>query len=317
MTNSKPHVGIGACLVGQPVRYSGDSKRKNSNIEILKSHLSLNSFCPEMAIGMGVPRETIRLVGELGETQLMDSKTQTKDFTDPMKAYAIEVFDKNPQLAGYILVKGSPSCGYERVKRYNSKGNPIASDSMGLFAEGLRKLDPLLPMEEDGRLNDNALRENFIGRVFAYHDWKQLNENTVSHKCLIDFWARYKYKVMTHHIGNYKAIGQLLANAKLLSLAETAGEFIRLLMQSLEAMATRKSHSNVLEHIRGYLKKSLSSADKQELGGLIKQYREGIVPIVVPLTLLKHHFKRHENAYIEKQVFFSLYPEQLGLRNHI
>lgn len=317
MTNNKPLVGISACLIGQPVRYSGDSKRKNHHIEALKSHLNLNSFCPEMAIGMGVPRETIRLVGELSETRLLDSKTQTKDFTEPMQAYAIEVFEKTPQLAGYILVKGSPSCGYERVKRYNSKGNPLASDAMGLFAEGLRKQDPLLPMEEDGRLNDNALRENFIGRVFAYHDWQQFKETAISHKGLIDFWARYKYQVMTHHIGNYKAIGQLLANAKLRSVPDMAQEFIRLLMQSLETMATRKSHSNVLEHIRGYLKKSLNSADKQELGGLIKQYREGDVPIVVPLTLLRHHFKRHANAYIEKQVFFLPYPEQLGLRNYI
>ncbi len=317
MKMKNPVVGIGSCLMGQPVRYSGDSKRKNNHIERLKGHIKLNSFCPEMAIGMGVPRQTVRLVGEIGKTRLMDSKTQTEDFTAPMKAYAAVVIDNNPNLSGYILVKGSPSCGYERVKRYNDLGNMSASDEMGMFAAELHRKDPLLPMEEDGRLNDDVLRENFISRVYAYDRWKKFKAGGVSHKGLLDFWARYKYQVMAHRISSYKTIGQLLANANGQTIEIVAEEFISLLMQSLKALATRKSHANVLEHIRGYLKKKLDANDKAELGALITQYRDGIVPLVVPLTLLRHHFKRHQNPYIEKQVFLLPYPEELSLRNRI
>lgn len=317
MSSNKPIVGIGACLVGQPVRYNGESKRKNAHIESLKGHLTLSSFCPEVAIGMGVPREPIRLVGELGNLRLLDSDTQTEDFTDPMKSYAATVHKNNPDMTGYILVKGSPSCGYERVKRYNEKGNPIKSDAMGLFAAELHKQDPLLPMEEDGRLNDHRLRENFVNRVFAYHEWKQLVSGEVTHSVLLQFWVRYKYQVMAHHIASYKSIGQLLANHEGLTVEEMADQFISLLMNALNKMATRRSHSNVLEHIRGYLKKQLSADDKKELGEIIDQYRDGIVPLIVPLTILRHHFKNHQNSYVDQQRFLSPYPEQLSLRNHL
>lgn len=317
MLIGEPAVGIGACLVGQPVRYNGESKRKNAYIESLKNHLNLSAFCPEMAIGMGVPREPIRLVGELGNLRLLDSDTQTEDFTDLMTSYAATVLKNNPDMAGYILVKGSPSCGYERVKRYNEKGNPLKSDAMGIFAAELRKQDPLLPLEEDGRLNDHCLRENFISRVFAYHDWKQLVSSGITHKALIQFWVRYKYQVMAHHIDSYKSIGRLLANHNGLSVDHMADNFIHLLMNALNTMATRKSHSNVLEHIRGYLKKHLGGEDKKELSDLIEQYRNEIVPLIVPLTMLRHHFKVHKNSYIDQQNYLSPYPEELSLRNHL
>lgn len=315
--SNKPVIGIGACLVGQPVRFNGESKRKNNHIESLKDHMDLSSFCPEMAIGMGVPREPIRLVGDIAHIRLLDSDSQTKDYTDPIRSYAATVHENNPDLAGYILVKGSPSCGYERVKRYNELGNPLKSDAMGVFAAELHRLDPLLPLEEDGRLNDNRLRENFVTRVYAYHDWKKLVALGTTHQGLIKFWARYKYLVMAHSISDYKLIGQLLANHQKQSLEVIAQRFIQLLMSALKTMATRKTHTNVLEHIRGYLKKHLSTDDKHELGGLIEQYRSGIVPLVVPLTMLRHHFKNHHNDYIDQQVFFYPYPEQLSLRNHV
>ena len=317
MTSTKPVVGIGACLVGEPVRYNGESKRKNYHIESLKQHVSVNAFCPEMAIGMGVPRQPVRLVGDIASTRLMDSDSQTVDYTDPMLAYAASVIQNNTDLAGYILVKGSPSCGFERVKRYNEKGNPLKSDAMGIFAAELDRLHPLLPLEEDGRLNDHNLGENFITRVYAYSDWKQFAASDISLRGLMQFWSRYKYLVMAHNIASYKTIGQLLANSKRQPIAVIAERFIALLMAALGTMATRKTHTNVLEHIRGYLKKQLNADDKQELGGLIEQYRKGIVPLIVPLTMLRHYFKRHHNDYINQQVFFMPYPEQLSLRNHL
>ena len=190
MINDVPSVGVGACLVGSKVRYNGESKRKNRHIEKLGEHVKLQAFCPEVAIGMGVPRQTVRLVGDIGSVKLMDSATQTTDFTRPMLAYALDVLEKHPDMSGYILVKGSPSCGFGRVKRYNDKGNVVLNDSEGIFAAELRRLDPLLPVEEDGRLCDAGLRENFVNRVFAYHDWKVSSAESTDHHGLIQFWSR-------------------------------------------------------------------------------------------------------------------------------
>ncbi len=317
MEKNSPTIGIGACLVGKPVRYNGESKRKNPHIEGLGEHVTLRSFCPEMGIGMTVPREPVRLVGDLGLERLMDSATQTHDYTEPMQEYAANVLKTAPELSGYILVKASPSCGYDRVKRYNTKGNAVLNDSMGIFAAELRKLDPLLPLEEDGRLHDAGLRENFVTRVYAYHEWKAFKQQPVTHPGLTEFWSRYKYLLMSHHVPTYKEIGRLLSNAKSAPLDETANTFIELLMSGLSRMATRNTHTNVLQHIRGYLKRQLETDEKQEMDALITQYRSGAVPLVVPLTLLRHHFKRHASDYIGKQVFMQPYPEQLSLRNLI
>ena len=312
---NRPIIGIGACLVGKKVRYSGEAKRKNSHIEKLKEHVELRPFCPEVGIGMGVPRETVRLVGDLGHERLMDSATQTIDYTDPMRDYAKNVMATNTELSGYILVKGSPSCGFDRVKRYNVKGNAVLNDATGIFAAELGKLDPLLPLEEDGRLNDVGLRENFVTRVYAYSDWKMLRSQPVSHHRLTQFWSRYKYLLMSHHVPTYKEIGRLLADANALPTEQTADLFIDLLMSGLAHMATRKTHTNVLQHIGGYLKRQLESSDKQEIDSLIMDYGSGHVPLVVPLTLLRHHFRHHASEYIEKQVYMRPYPEQLNLRN--
>ncbi len=315
--SDKPLVGIGACLIGQPVRYNGESKRSNQHIQYFSDVVQLQPFCPEVGIGLGVPRKTLRLVGSADQIRLVDSDTQQQDVTSPIRSYADRVFTNNPQLAGYILVKGSPSCGYERVKRYNDRGHPVASDARGIFADALHRLDPLLPLEEDGRLNDHALRENFVTRVYAYHDWKCLLDNDYTFHDLIQFWSRYKYLVMAHHIDSYREIGRLLANSSDTQLAEKARRMGYLLMSALQHMATRKTHTNVLQHIRGYLKHSLNREEKQEVDAVIEQYRNNIVPLIVPLTLLKHLFNRHHNDYIQQQVFMYPYPEQLSLRNHI
>jgi uncharacterized protein YbgA (DUF1722 family)/uncharacterized protein YbbK (DUF523 family) len=317
MEHNSPTIGIGACLVGKPVRYNGESKRKNQHIEGLGEHVKLRSFCPEVGIGMSVPRETVRLVGDLGRERLMDSATQTHDHTAPMKEYAAKVISSAPEMSGYILVKASPSCGLERVKRYNEKGNAVLSDGVGIFAAELRKLDPLLPMEEDGRLHDAGLRENFVTRVYAYNEWKMFAQQPMNHRGLTDFWSRYKYLLMSHHVPTYKEVGRLLSNAKSAPIDEIANTFIELLMSGLSQMATRKTHTNVLHHIRGYLKRHLEVGEKQEMDALITQYRSGLVPLVVPLTLLRHHFRRHASDYIGKQVFMQPYPEQLSLRNLI
>ena len=316
--NNQPVVGIGACLDGKKVRYNGDSKKSNRHIEALRAHVDLRSFCPEVGIGMGVPRQTIRLVGSAAENvRLVDSSSQTIEYTQPMRDYAESVMRATPAMTGYIVVNGSPSCGFARVKRYNDKGNFVLSDSVGVFASAIKAIDPLLPLEEDGRLNDAALRENFVTRVFTYHDWKQFRSLPLTHHRLTGFWSRYKYMMMSHHMPTYTEIGRLLANATALPLSEIADKFALLLLNGLTHLTTRKTHSNVLQHLSGYLKTNLATDEKQEIHSLISQYRDGIIPLIVPVTMMRHHFKRHRYDYIDQQVYMQPYPDQLSLRNLI
>jgi len=314
----KPLVGVGSCLVGQPVRFNGDHKRRNPHIETFADHLELLPICPEVGIGMGVPRKPIRLV-ENDDKQLraMDSDHQRDDFTDALQAFADRQCADHPQLCGYILVKGSPSCGKENVKRYNCDGNVIAADSAGIYAQRLLQHYPLLPVEDDGRLYDTGLRESFVERVFLYHDWLQLNRDALEPKRLIGFYSRYKYQIMAHHVPSYKQLGRLLSDTNRLPIDELAQQTIELMMGALKQVATRASHTNALHHIQGYLKRVLSKSEKQELQQVIEQYHQGIVPLIVPITLLRHHFARRPDPYIEQQVFMAPYPDELALRSHL
>lgn len=312
-----PAIGVGACLIGQPVRYNGESKRLNPHIQQLGEAAELRPFCPEMAIGLGVPRRPIRLVGDIGELRLMDSETQTEDFTRPTRAYADWLLKHNRDLSGYILVKGSPSCGYQRVKRYQANGHTAGADATGMFAAELQRLNPLLPVEEDGRLYDPRLRENFVTRVFAYANWLRLQASGLTQHKLSSFWARYKYLVMAHDVPAYQHLGRSLSYARKSDCDAAAAEFISVLMQALRNPASRGGYTNVLHHIRGYLKRELSTAEKHSVDGVIEQYKSDQVPLVVPLTLLKHLFAQYHNAYIDQQVFLFPYPDALGLRNQI
>ena len=313
----RPIIGVGSCLVSHPVRFNGGHKRRNATIDGLKKHMDLVPICPEMGIGLGVPRDTIRLVNINGELRARDSDTQTKDYTEKLKNYADEQLHRFPNIGGYIFVKGSPSCGFERVSIYNELGNGIGSDASGIYAQRLMDLNPLLPVEEDGRLYDHSLRESFVSRVYLYHDWQQLVKSEITFKKLSDFYSRYKYSVMAHSVPIYKELGPLLANGKQYPLSELSEKIILLMTTALKKVATRRSHTNVLHHLQGYLKNKLSPEDKQSLRTLIEQYSEGIVPLVVPMTLLRHHFGQSPDQYIQSQVFMEPYPDDLALRSHL
>lgn len=313
----RPIIGVGSCLVSHPVRFNGGYKRRNMYIERLKKHTDLVPICPEMGIGLGVPRETIRLVNIDGELRARDSDTQTKDYTDKLQHYADEQIERFPNLGGYIFVKGSPSCGFERVPKYNEKGNGIGNEASGIYAQRLIDQHPLLPVEEDGRLYDHGLRESFISRVYLYHEWQQLNANGLTFQALTKFYSRYKYLVMAHSVPIYKEIGPLLANGKKQPLDELAHRVITLMTTALKKVATRRSQTNVLQHLQGYLKNKLSREEKQSLRALIDQYREGIVPLIAPMTLLQHHFTHSPDKYIESQAFMHPYPDDLALRSHL
>lgn len=308
-------VGISACLLGEPVRYNGGHKQSLLCKNELGQYFDYISICPEQAIGLGTPREPIRLVGDAQQPRAVGTVTSTLDVTDALTQFSQRTVAGLEDICGYILMQKSPSCGMQRVKVYQVDGQGFSNDGAGIFAAALMQAKPLLPVEEDGRLNDPVLRENFITRVFAYAQWQQLLSSGLSRTKLYEFHARYKYQLMANSPADCTALGRLLANQQKTRLALVATEYFSLFMRALKKVATRGSHTNVLQHISGYIKHSLSADEKRELQRLISQYRNGIVPLIVPLTLLKHHFNRHPDRYIADQVYLQPHPENLSLRN--
>jgi uncharacterized protein YbgA (DUF1722 family)/uncharacterized protein YbbK (DUF523 family) len=313
-------VGVGACTVGKPVRYNGEAKRSHEFLEKLGEHVCLMPFCPEVGIGLGVPRETIRLV-DSGDSadgpRAMDSNTHTKDYTAQLEAFATHTMIDHPDLAGYILVKGSPSCGLGRIKVYQQEGHLQNSHGIGIFARRIQELNPLLPVEEDGRLFDPGLRESFVSRLYVYQDWLDTVAAGLSAEVLIKFYGRYKYMLMAHHVPSYKALGKVLANAGKRNIEQLGLEMMNLMMLALKKPANRKGFTNALQHIRGYLKRDLATDEKRDVDHAIEHYRTGVVPLVVPMRLLQYQFNRHPNDYIGSQMIMQPYPEELGLQNEI
>lgn len=313
-------VGVGACTVGKPVRYNGEAKRTHEFLEKLGQHVSLVPFCPEVGIGLGVPRETIRLVASENSAQgprAKDSNTHTKDYTEQLEAFATKTLADHPDLAGYILVKGSPSCGYGRVKVYQQTGHLQNNHGVGIFARQIQELNPLLPVEEDGRLFDAGLRESFAARVYVYQDWLGTTAAGLSAEILIKFYGRYKYMLMAHHVPTYKTLGRLLANAGKRDIEELGLEMMNLMMMALKKPASRKGFTNALQHVRGYLKRDLARDEKRDVDQAIEQYRTGVVPLVVPMRLLQYQFNRYPNDYISSQMIMQPYPAELGLQDEI
>jgi len=310
-------VGISACLLGHKVRYDGGHKRSKYCLDVLSECFDFRPFCPEVSIGLSTPREPIRLVGHADSPRVLGVKDPSLDVTDQLKAYADRISNSQTELCGYVLMKGSPSCGMERVKVYHENGMPNVA-GVGAYAARLMKNSPALPVEEEARLNDPVLRENFITRVFVYFSWQQEVIKAPSLHQVIQFHSRHKYQLMAQSYKGYKQLGKYLATeAPNQPLDEVLSHYILMLMGHLKKRANRKNHSNVLMHIMGYLKKDIDAETKQDLREAIEQYRTNKVHLVVPLALLKHYLKRFGSEYIQSQVYLDPYPHKLGLRNYI
>jgi uncharacterized protein YbgA (DUF1722 family)/uncharacterized protein YbbK (DUF523 family) len=310
-------VGISSCLLGEEVRYNGGHKHSPLCTRDLARYFEFVPTCPEVSIGLGIPRKPIRLAGNPDDPDVVGVDNRDFVVTDKLKAFSSERVKELDNLCGYIFIKGSPSCGLFRVKVYNDKGFPQEDMGRGIFARAITETYPLLPVEEAGRLQDAVLRENFITRVFAYHNWHRMLEGGLTPGKLIDFHASYKYTLMAHDPQSYSALGRQLADLSKQDLDATAQEYFTGLMASLEKKANRKTNTNVLMHLQGYLKNQLSAAEKQKLLEVIHQYRNGIIPLIVPVTLLRSHFHTHPDDYISKQAYLQPYPDDLSLRNQI
>ncbi|AWB65405.1 hypothetical protein C2869_02670 [Saccharobesus litoralis] len=305
-------LGISACLMGEKVRFDSGHKRSHFCVEELGKHVKYQAFCPEVAVGMPVPRPTIRQIRKQDMIHVA-RPDGSGDVTEAMQAYGKKVAAKMQHLSGYVFCAKSPSCGMERVKVYHENGSGSESVGVGVFAAEVMRANPLMPCEESGRLNDAIIRENFVMRVFTYHKWQCLVETGLTKGKIIQFHSQHKYLLMAHSLKAYKELGQLLAQADF-DVQTTASLYIAGLMAGLKNKATRRSHTNTLQHLQGYFKKELNKWQKAELSEQIRDYRNGLVPLLAPLTLLKHYLLAHPKAYLQSQVYLDPYPADLKLR---
>ncbi|SMF46987.1 Uncharacterized conserved protein YbgA, DUF1722 family [Alteromonadaceae bacterium Bs31] len=306
-------IGVSACLLGEKVRFDGGHNHQALLTERLSEFFEFRSFCPEMSIGMGVPREKIRRVLEgSGENYSSRVETASSPFVDiTPKLYSCAEHQQQwlAELRGYLFKKDSPSCGMEQTKAYLNQH--LVQHGAGAFAEKVMENNPLLPCEEEGRLGDALLRENFIGRVYVYHRWKNLLHQGLSPKALIDFHSRHKYILMSHSQRHYRALGKLLSNIPKQALQTFSDKYIAQLMAALKIPATRNNHINVLQHIQGYLRPHLGNEDKLAMVKAIEDCRLGQSPLTIPREMLRHYFRKFPHAYISNSYYLSPYPDEL------
>jgi uncharacterized protein YbgA (DUF1722 family)/uncharacterized protein YbbK (DUF523 family) len=314
----KIRIGISSCLMGENVRFDSGHKKNAYVTGILTDYFDFSPFCPEVSIGLGIPRETIRLVNVDDEIRCVGTKTAGLDVTEKLYQSAEDQKGWHAELSGYILKKDSPSCGMERVKLYKGieKGQMAEKTGIGLYAKRLMENFPYLPIEEEGRLGDARLRENFIQRVYIYARWQAMEQEGFTIAGLQAFHAQHKYIFMSHNQNLGRTLGASLANSTQ-EIGDLALEYLASMMTLLKSTATRKNHMNTLQHIQGYLKSDLDAGDKEELRATIEDYHKSLLPLIVPITLLRHHFRRHPKGYIENSYYLQPHPGEMMLLNHI
>lgn len=311
----KLKLGISACLLGQPVRYDGGHKLDRFLRDVLGPHVEYVPVCPEVECGLGVPREAMRLVGDPADPRLVTRQTKI-DHTERMKLWAekrVRELEKE-RLCGFVFKSGSPSSGMERVRVYGEGGASVKR-GVGLFARAFMEHFPLLPVEDEGRLNDLALRENFIERIFVQRRWQEV-EATRAIGPLVEFHTRHKLLILSHSPKHYRELGPLVAAAKTIPPDELRRRYAAILADALRLKATPAKHYNVLLHLMGYFKDDLSADEKRELLEVFDTYRAGHIPLIVPITLVNHYVRKCGQQYLQAQWYLNPHPVELRLRNH-
>jgi len=312
-------IGVSACLLGQEVRYNGGHKRDSFLTDVFGRYADWVPVCPEVEIGLGTPRPAMRLVRIGKDIRLVTPETGT-DHTEIMRAWAEERVEElaAADLDGYVLKKDSPSCGMERVKLYPETGGGPEKIARGLFAEALLRRLPHLPVEEEGRLNDPPLRENFITRVFVHERWRRAEREGWTRAALMRFHEKHKFLLLARNQAGMRRLGRLLGDSgKKDAAPELARAYQEGLTDILRRPPTRRGHTNVLQHMAGFVSEGLDRDDREELRDTIERYRLGLLPLIVPVTLLRHHVRRQGGEYLKDQVYLEPHPYELMLLNHV
>lgn len=312
---NKITIGVSSCLLGNKVRFDGGHKHDRYITGTLGTFFEFVAVCPEVECGLPVPRESMRLVGDPEDPLLLTSRTGL-DHTSRMKEWTTSRVEQlaNNDLCGFIFKSKSPSSGMERVKVYG-KNNMPRTVGVGLFARAFKERFPLIPVEEEGRLHDMALRENFIESVFVYRRWRSVASDFTLDK-LVHFHTDHKMLLRSHSEKHYRELGRIVAKAGNLNPDELLTVYQETLMAAMRLKPTIKKHVNVLQHMMGYFKKQISSDEKQELLDVIERYRQHHVPLIVPITMMNHYVRKYSDGYLEKQYYLKPHPTELKLRNH-
>ena len=313
----KIKLGISTCLLGENVRYDGGHKLDRFLRDTLGRYVDYVPVCPEAECGMGIPREAMRLEGNPDAPRLVTRSTRI-DKTEMMVSWAKKRIARlaSEDLCGFIFKSDSPSSGMERVKVYDEKGMP-AKTGVGIFARMFMDAFPLLPVEEEGRLHDPGLRENFIERIFALRRWREVRGAGSPRGALVDFHTRHKLLLLSHSTKLYREMGKLVAEQKRHSLQDLWSKYEALLMEALKLKTSPKKHVNVLMHMMGYFREKLSTDEKKELLEIFEHTAQGFVPLIVPLTLIGHYVRKYDEPYLKEQVYLNPHPLELQLRNHV
>ncbi|MCW7753340.1 DUF523 and DUF1722 domain-containing protein [Desulfobotulus sp. H1] len=317
MTQQPITLGISSCLLGNPVRYDGGHQRDPYLIHTLGQYVHYIPVCPEVECGMPVPRESLRLVGNPEYPRLITRKSG-EDHTEQMQSWAdkrLQELEKKT-LCGFIFKSKSPSSGMERVKVYSEKGGAATKNGVGIFARAFMKRFPLIPVEEDGRLHDPVLRENFIIRIFALTRWREARIN-MKMGDLVNFHTDNKLLILGHSPEHYREMGRLVAKGREMESNQLFADYEMLLLEALGRKSTRKKNTNVLQHMLGYFKRILPAEERQEMLDLITRYHDGQLPLIVPVTLLAHHVRKYDVSYLARQSYLNPHPAELALRNHV
>ena len=313
----KIKIGISSCLLGEKVRYDGKHKLDLYIKETLGQYFEWVSVCPEVEYGLPVPREAMHLIGDPDSPRLVTIHTGV-DHTEGMLKWAREKLKKleKVDICGFIFKSRSPSSGIGGVKVHTPSGMPSRTGA-GIFGRAFMRYFSIIPVIDDGRLHDPRLRENFIERVFVYKRCKQILKKSSSIRDLITFHTDHKLLILSHSPRHLSPLGKLIASAKKYTKENLSSEYIRILTEGLQLLATVKKNTNVLLHIAGYFKKQLSPEDKQELHEVIEYYHKGYVPLIVPIILIKHYLRKFDEPYLKRQYYLNPHPSELMLRNHV
>ena len=313
----KIRLGISTCLLGENVRYDGGHKLDRFLTDTLGQYVEYVPVCPEVECGLPIPRESMHLEGDPESPRLMTSRTK-QDMTERMVSWAKKrvVELEKEGLCGFIFKSDSPSSGMERVRVYNEKGMP-AKKGVGMFAKIFMNHFPLLPVEDEGRLHDPKLRENFVERIFTLKRWREVLEKKESRGNLVDFHKQHKMLILSHSLKHHQMMGKLVAQAKGIPLKELYQQCQAILMEALQLKTTPKKNANVLMHMMGYFREQLSSDEKQELLEVIDHYRQEHIPLIVPITLINHYVRKYNQSYLKEQIYLNPHPLELQLRNHV